>query len=327
MLSTDYLQPQRRALQEQYDLSSQKLLELRRSFAIESDVAVRFKLEKQIEQVEADLNQVAQQLDTLDRAAGSGRLYQALLKLGYRAQVRAFQRFIQAQSVAAFLIHGSPDCGQRWLLNRLVLKHVSSSLTGKVVRIELSRVARKNNVAALWRELSGRVGLGRQSSLPDIAERVYQWWQTQNVLLIFYDVDFLPETSLNELIQEFWFPLAAKTREAAHPNSFKLLMFLIDYDGCVGCWNLPFAEQIDPAWQPDTPVKLPIITAFSDDELTTWIEYEAEDLPSSLTDNVDQTVQTILENSDNGIPEPALGEICQICGCDWYAEEETWLKL
>lgn len=327
MTTIDHLQHKRRALQEQYDLSSEKLLELRRSFAIESDVAIRFKLEKLIQQVEAELDEVAQQLDDLDQSLESGRLYHALLKLGYRAQVRAFQKFIQAQSVAAFLIHGSPEYGQRWLLNRLVLKHVSNSMTGKVVRIELSRVARRNDIAALWRELAGRFGLSRHSTVPEIADRVYQCWQTQNVLLIFYDVDLLPEIFLYELIQEFWLPLANRAREASQANAFKLLMFLIDYDGCVGCWNLPFAERLDPTWQPDKPVKLPVITAFSDDELSTWLDYESDELPARLTDNVEETVEIVLKNSDNGVPEPALGEICQLCGCDWYQEEEKWLKL
>jgi hypothetical protein len=51
------------------------------------------------------------------------------------------------------------------------------------------------------------VGVGRQAAIPEIIDRVYQWWQTQHVLLIFYEVDFLPESCLVELLQEFWEPL------------------------------------------------------------------------------------------------------------------------
>jgi len=328
MSSEQHLQHKRYALQQQYDLLVEKESRLRRDFAIEANTSVRFQLEKQIEQTEAELNELAQHLDELERALSSGRVYRALMKLGYREQTRAFRRFVETNSVAAFLIHGSLYYGQRWLLNRLVVQNVPNIMAGKVVRIELGRIARRIDSAALWRELSGRVGLGRQSSISEIAERVYQWWRTQNVLLIFYDVDCLSETFLHELIRDFWLPLGTKVREATPQASpFKLLMFLIDYEGCVGSWNVPFVERLDPTWKPDNPVKLAENTEFSKDELTNWLEYAADELPTKLIDQLDETVQTILKNSDNGIPEPALGEICHLSGCNWYDEEEKWLRL
>ncbi|WP_442946752.1 hypothetical protein [Nostoc sp. NZL] len=85
--------------------------------------------------------------------------------LAYREQTRAFRRFIETHSVAAFLIHGSLYYGQCWLLNRLVAQNVPNIMTGKIVRIELSPIARKSDSAALWRELRGRVGLGRQTCI------------------------------------------------------------------------------------------------------------------------------------------------------------------
>ncbi|WP_341525412.1 hypothetical protein WKK05_22825 [Nostoc sp. UHCC 0302] len=328
MSSEQHLQHKSHALQEHYDLVAQKLKRLRHDYAIATDTLIHFQLEKQIEQTEAEFNELAQQLDELERALSSGRVYRALLKLGYREQARAFRRLIETHSIGAFLIHGSLYYGQRWLLNRLVVQHLPHIMTGKIIRIELSRIARRSDSAALWRELGGRVGLGRQSSIPEIAERVYQWWRTQNVLLIFYDVDCLSQTFLHELIQEFWLPLATKVQEATlSASQFKLLMFLIDYEGCVGNWSLPFVERLDSTWKPDNPVKLPEITEFSEDELTNWLEYAADELPTKLIDQLDETVQTILKNSDNGIPEPALGEICHLSGCNWYEEEEKWLRL
>lgn len=103
-------------------------------------------------------------------------------------------------------------------------------------------------------------------------------------------------------------------------------MFLIDYTGCVGSWNLPFVERFDSYWQPNHPVKLTEIGEFSEDELITWLDYEAEELPTHLTDDVEQTTRVILENSDNGIPEPTMVEICRISNCNWYEHEEKWLK-
>ncbi|MBE8997870.1 hypothetical protein IQ274_06465 [Nostoc sp. LEGE 12447] len=331
MFPEKHLQRKQEALQVQYDLSSERLFELRRNYAIEVDIAVRFKLANQIKDAEAELDEMALQLDNLSKSSESERLYYALLKLGYHTQVRTFKRFIDTQSIGAFLIHGSLYYGQRWLLNRLARRHVPENIPGKEVIIDLSRIARQSDVAALWRELSSRVGLGRQSSISEIAERVYKWWQTQNVLLIFHNVHVLPEAFLHNLLQDFWQPLASKAKEIiTQKQQFKLLMFLIDYDGCVGSWNMSFADKLLPTWKPDTPVKLPAITEFSEDELEDWLwqGYETEELPPTLTaEDVDQTVQMILQNSDNGIPEPVIEEICRLSGCDWCEEERKWLKL
>ncbi|WP_448267030.1 hypothetical protein [Nostoc sp. DSM 114159] len=328
MSSEQHLQQEIDALQEQDYLVAEKLKRLRHDYAIATDTLIRFQLEKQIEQTEGELKELDRQLDDLEQTLSSEKVYRALLKLGYREQTRAFRRFIETNSVGAFLIHGSLYYGQRWLLNRLMRQNLPNIMTGKVVRIELSRIARRSDSAALWRELSGRVGLGRQSSIPEIAERVYQWWLTQNVLLILYDVDCLSEGLLHDLIRDFWLLLAAKVKTASpQASQFKLLMFLVDYDGCVGSWNIPFVERLDSTWKPDNPVKLPEINQFSDEELTNWLEYAADELPTKLIDQLDETVQIILKNSDNGIPEPALGEICHLSGCNWYDEEEKWLRL
>jgi inactive STAND len=324
MPSFDLLQPRRDALQAEYDLLSEKLPKLRRSYAIEAGVSMQFQLEKEIEQVEAELDRVVQQQEDLERLSGDGRLYQALLKLGYRKQVQTFRKFVQGFPVSAFLIHGGMDYGQRWLLNRLVVQHTQDSIAGKVVRINLARVARKSDVAALWRELGSRVGLGRQGSIPEIIDRVYQWWQTQHVLLIFYEVDELLESLLEELLQAFWQPLVG--REAIE-SPYRLLMFLVDYDGCVGDWAVPFVEQQEPDWTSVIPVKLAKIAEFSEGELGSWLDVFSSDLPLGFSEEIDGTVQMILENSDAGVPEPAMGEICRMAGSDWYENEDRWLKL
>jgi hypothetical protein len=328
MSTFELLQSKREALQEQYSLVSAKLLELRRNSAIAADTSVKFQLKQQISEAERELEDLEKRLNDLDRLSHDGRLYQALLKLGYRKQVQTFRKFVERYPVAAFLIYGKSDYGQQWLLNRLVVQHTRDSITGKVVRIHLNRVARRSDVAALWRELAGRVGLPRQSPIAEIVDRVHQWWRSQNVLLVFHDVDFLPESFLDELLREFWTPLAMRAWDRGHPESpYKLLMFLMDYDGRVGDWSIPFAEQLDAGWQPKVPVKLPIICEFTETELATWLEYSADDLPLQLVETINETVEEILENSDNGIPEPTLGEICRRAGSDWYENEERWMKL
>ncbi len=53
--------------QQEYDLLSRKLKSLRQARAIETDVAVKLKLDVQIEETTADLEKVEQQLDYLER--------------------------------------------------------------------------------------------------------------------------------------------------------------------------------------------------------------------------------------------------------------------
>ncbi|MFE4107829.1 trypsin-like peptidase domain-containing protein [Almyronema epifaneia] len=266
-------------------------------------------------------------LNQIWRVVDSEQLYRTLMKLGYRQQVRQFTQLIRKHAIAALLIYGDPGYGQKWLLNRLVNQHLPHNLTGKVVKVDLSRRVRRSDVSALWRELARRVGLKGQPVPEEIIQRVYRWWETQNVLLIFHNVDFLPQASFQGLLQDFWLPLASQARELKTPASdYKLLMFLIDYQGRVGDWNAPFVEKIDSRWSPQFPVRSPRLEEFSDNELLDWITDESDELPPEFK-NEEEIVEQILKNSDDGIPELVLQEICERCGCDWYEELERWLKL
>ncbi|MFN6518144.1 MAG: trypsin-like peptidase domain-containing protein [Nostoc sp. CreGUA01] len=265
-------------------------------------------------------------LDCIWPIIDSKQLYQTLLKLGYRQQVRLFRKLIGIHSVAAFLIHGSPEYGQRWLLNRLVSQYLPNNFTGKVVKVDLARRVHRNDVNALWRELARRVGLNSKALPAEIIRCVANWWMTQNVLLIFHDVDCLPKKSFQELIYQFWLPLANQAREELKAdNHYKLLMFLVDYQGLVGEWDTPFVEKLDSTWNAH-PVRSPKIEEFSDDDLSEWIDNECANLPPEFK-NEEIIIQEILNNSEEGIPELVLQEICDRCGCDWYEELEKWLKL
>ena len=61
------LEQEREGLQQHYDLLSEKLQRLRDASAIETDASNRFKLEKQMEQVEMERNQLEGSLDELDQ--------------------------------------------------------------------------------------------------------------------------------------------------------------------------------------------------------------------------------------------------------------------
>lgn len=273
-------------------------------------------------------------LDKLWRSVDGKQLFSDLLGLGYRQQERLFRKFLEAiagTGVGAFWVCGpSQDYGQRWLVNRLAHRFIPNGLTtGKIVRVELGRLGRRNDVSALWRELGGRVGLGGKLATPsEIADRVCRWWKTQNVILVLHDVDYVSEEVLEELVQNFWLPLSQKARsQVASDHPFRLLFFLIDYGEQTGDVGIQFVAKLDESWDRQMPVRSPQITEFSDIELTDWIEDSFSRLPSILTQNVDRTVLDILDNTENGIPLLTLQEICYRCECDWYEEMEPCLKL
>ncbi|MGK7926406.1 MAG: hypothetical protein AB4290_14405, partial [Spirulina sp.] len=146
-------------LEKEYDLLTEEIQFLRQSQRTDDlSPRERFRLKKQIKEAEKERETIQDQLQFKElentSIAGSEELYHTLLRLGYRQQVRLFRRLIEAESAAAFLIHGYPDYGQRWLLNRLVVQYVPYLLTGKVIKVNVGRKVPRNDVSALWREVA-----------------------------------------------------------------------------------------------------------------------------------------------------------------------------
>ncbi|MCC5636184.1 hypothetical protein LC593_10005 [Nostoc sp. CHAB 5844] len=309
-------------LRKQQNLLVEKIQRLGEALVIENDPASKFKLEKQLENTQAELTDLRQQITSQD-------LYACLLRLGYQDQEVTFTRFVYRESVAAFLIHIHPDpengwlYGQHWLLNRLKLR-VLQGIAGKKVILDLTCLARSRDVKALWRELGRQVGLRQDSKPSEIADRVYQCWQTQNIFLILDSVDFMPEAYMQNLLQEFWSPLVARIQQAQKlTSSFKLLMFLIDKSGAVENWNIQFVDCPNPVWRSEIPVKLPWIQKFSSEVLTNWIFSEFPNLPQFIEDT-EVAVETVLSNSENGVPQWVFQEICTLSNCEWRDE---WDRL
>ncbi len=323
-------------LQDQYIERQEKYNDLTEELQYLSQAKIRdnlspkdqFKLKKQIKQLEEEREKVLRQLQELDQTTKSEQLYRTMLRLGYKKQIEAFLELVKAQSVQAFLIHGSPKYGQHWLLNRLVTQYIPDSFIGPKPQIHLNRIGRQSNVDALWRELGSRLEKGGwRLSREEMIERVYQWQTTHNVLLIFHHVDWISPECLHHLISEFWEPLVNQAKQTgALQSKYKLLMFLVDYEGTVGSLDKLFTETIDPT-QPDNPVKLPKINRFSEEELTDWMVKGFGELPVELTHNYEDTVQIILEESGQGIPEYVLEGIFERCGFDYHEEIKNLLTL
>ncbi|MBP5973182.1 hypothetical protein HW132_10660 [Brasilonema sp. CT11] len=66
--------PQRRRdeLQKLYDLLNEKIVRLRTARIIETDAAILFRLDKQIEEAQTEHDKIAQQIDSLDQGLEQG---------------------------------------------------------------------------------------------------------------------------------------------------------------------------------------------------------------------------------------------------------------
>jgi hypothetical protein len=261
---------------------------------------------------------VLRALETQRQNSGDGKLYQALQGLNYSAQKSAFVLSVKARTVAAYLIDGQRNHGQRWLLN-LLLKRYEHAL--QAISIDMRRLGRGKSIADLCQEIGRKAGVA--ASTPEqLAPVLCRWWETQHTFLIFHSVDLLGEAGLREILEHFWRPIVTHAGDPQHHNAVnKLLLFLVDNQGVAAKWNLPLAQNPANAGGPE---RLPTIARFSEDELDRWMMASLLDLPDDFSERTD--VQTILANTDDGIPESVLEEICVICDYDWNEGASRWLK-
>jgi hypothetical protein len=249
-------------------------------------------------------------------------LFDMLLRLNFGEQVRIAKQVIETHRIAAFLVHGEPECGQQLLVNRLI-RLSPGWQTGQRICIDAGSNGVGKSSHSLWRQVASKLGMAASTSPAVIAEKVCEWWQTQDVIFIFHTVDYMPPILLSAWVQEFWQPVvvAAHCRQHLAQRDTHLLLFLVDYSGCVCGWNnFALAHQSDQADYPRIPLHLPPAGRFTPDVIDFWIDMAAEILPSGLTS------QLLLAVSDNGIPQIIYDAICDHCGLSWEGELIKWLS-
>jgi hypothetical protein len=293
-----------------------------------ADVGMLSQLEKEKLEIKKKCEKLAEQLEELDARLNSDYLHSSLLKLDYQEQVHAFRVFVESGfPVGAFLIHGAPHHGQTWLLTRLVRQYFQHCTTAEKIRIDLSRHGRRKGIDSLWRDLSSKVGLHPTATPQDVGTRVVEWCKDRHVILIFDEINEI-EPYFEEFITGFWLYLATTAQDFMPSTSdFRLIMFLVDSCGALSSHHAICDNHLEPQWEPHIPVRLPSIVQLSADALLQWIQHESDTLPLDLISRPEQTVQDILQNSESGIPQLVLEQICELCGCDWYESEQIWLKI
>lgn len=305
-------------LQREFESKCELLRRLRLKLSIETDEVLRFKYEKTIEELEVERGQLNVKL----RQTKSQQIYSTLLQLDYQAQERLFHKFAANHQATAFLIQGcSRDYGHDWLVNQLLHK-IAFRVSDQPIWINLCSSFRTPSSQEIWREFRRRFG-GVTDSPKAIVQRIHDRWRTQNLCIVIDNINFLSEELFLQLLEEIWFPLASGSQQVGFQTPHKLLVFFIDNENQASNWNLSLADVYESNWTCCTPVRLPTLEELSITLLQTWIEEHLFYLPRQLTEDINQAVQVIWENSEAGKPLPVMQAICDLCECEWI---DAWLK-
>ncbi|NES21479.1 MAG: XRE family transcriptional regulator [Symploca sp. SIO3E6] len=250
-------------------------------------------------------------------------LFDLLLQMDFKQQVKLVRQVIRLHRIAAFLVHGEHFCGQKLLLTRLFrLKRQWKSISP--IKIDVSHNGVGRSIRHLWRQVASWFHLPKDAQPNKIIDKVCDRLLTQDVIFIFYTVDYMLPKHLEQWLQEFWEPLVARVELSCRTSEEKhLLMFLVDNSSEVCQSNIALAKQYQQPEYPRIPLHLPPVSPFSTDVLDDWLDtvmaMETMEMPAGLTS------QILLEKSEDGIPEFVYEEICCHFGHDWEGGLARWL--
>ncbi len=249
-------------------------------------------------------------------------LFELILQIDFKEQSRRFKEVIELHRTAGFLVHGELGYGQQFLVNRLLgLKRGWQNQSP--IKIDVNYKGVVKSPSSLWRELTTWVGLPRNAEPGEILDKVCDRWQTQDVIFIFYTVDYMLPGMLSAWLQEFWEPLVARATENMPNCETHLLMFLVDNCGSVCQSSVRLAEECEHPEYPRLPLCLPPASPFPLDALDEWIDNlsisSQVQIPAGLTSRI------LLERSSNGVPQYVYEEICKHCGLSWEGVLAKWL--
>jgi hypothetical protein len=243
------------------------------------------------------------------------KLFDLLLRLDFRSQIQVVRQVIDDQRIAAFLVHGPPDFGQRVLSYRLT--HLLPRWeSGRFIQLDAGANGTGKSSRSLWREIAKRLDLPPDTEIEALAEKVCLWWQTQDVILVIQTVDYIPPVILTTWLNEFWNPLVQTARCIPNQNQLKthLLLFLVDYSGivCERCHE--FIDDPNQIQFSHQPLRLPPTNLFPENELDIWLDTASDVLPTR------PNVKELIQQTQNGVPDLVYERICAHCGISWEGE-------
>ncbi|MDA0266936.1 MAG: hypothetical protein O3A14_08235 [Cyanobacteria bacterium] len=262
----------------------------------------------------------------VSREEKASKLLKMFLNLGYKQQVSLFNKAIHASPITAFLIHGaSGNYGQDWLMYLLLKKQIRGEPTK--IPIDFSRKGSEVTPRAIWGEIGSRLKAkgGRFASELEISERLKNLLRTQHIILILTSISVLSESTLCEILSDFWMPLIKQLKvNSLDTTSKKLVLFLIDYKGDVDSWDIYFPEEVIQENIPQNPVKSQKLEEFKEDEISKWFLdlEEPEVFFPEIVEDTEKITLEVLENSENGIPLYVFEHICTRFNLNWHEDIE-----
>jgi hypothetical protein len=98
-------------------------------------------------------------------------LFDLLLQMDFKQQVRLVKKVMELHCTAAFLVHGEPYCGQQLLMTRLFrLKPKWKNISP--IKIDVSHNGVGRSIPHLWRQLTSWFGLPKDAEPSEIIEKV-----------------------------------------------------------------------------------------------------------------------------------------------------------
>jgi inactive STAND len=243
-------------------------------------------------------------------------LHERLMTLDFRPQVRQFRDVITDHRIAAFLVHGPPLHGQRLLTRRLIRFREEWS-TGQRIVIDATSNGIGKSSRALWYQIANKLRLPYDTDKQILAEKVCEWWKTQDVIFVFVTVDYIPPDLLTAWLEEFWKPIAAAANQRLPltPSNTHLLLFLLDFSGHVCETTVSLLDQPGEIVRSYAPLKLPPTGKIREEELEIWIDNAAEVLPGKMD------AFALIRDTDNGTPDLLYEKIFASCGLFWEGVE------
>jgi hypothetical protein len=248
------------------------------------------------------------------------RLFKSLLQIDFEEQQEEVTNALKLQQslkrAAAFLIHGEEKFGQEILVHRL--SQLPELRNGRRIKIKMARM---DDVSDLWNavaaELTGGSNQVSYLSPDQVMALVIECLKTQHLIFIFTEVHRSCIGFMPELIEQFWQPMV----DIVNLKETYLVMFLVDNKGKTCKSGMPLAWQVCQPEYPKVPLHLPPTTRFLHKKISQWLQMAvaAEIVPESLS------VETLLNESQGGVPELVYQRICYHCDCSWEGGLAQWL--
>jgi hypothetical protein len=251
-------------------------------------------------------------------------LYKALLSLNYHNEVDIFKQFWNMKpcpKVGSFLVLGEPQCGQRWLVNRLFNDCFPDTTTTTVKKIPIHLTYKEKYIEDLWSRLSREVN---SSVKPEkIVKRIYDYWKNDTVIIAIHGLDLICSEEHMEVFKKLWNPLVELV--VGHEQSCEsyLVMFLI-FNNAVDSQNFPCTKDLTQ-WQFSKSLLMKI-EKFTCALLQEWVLKNANlhDDFSQDSDDVKELANFFLKESLNGVPQLVMYEICKHCNLNWQDIENKF---